>query len=148
MGIITDILKDIHLSTVLKEKIATYEKEVSDLTSENLVLKSEIEKLKTDNLKLKEKIQILEKFISVHDIPSLIVFDLFSKLPGNMELSNLIEDLQAQASQISKAASIYGGVWLLDLNNELALFRLLLDWADSHTISYKISYFEKKPEFT
>ncbi len=79
---------------------------------------------------------------------ALIVFDLVSKLPGNMGLPDLIQDLQMQADKISKAASIFGGIWLLDLNSELTLFRLLLDWADSHTISYKISYSETKPEFT
>ena len=79
---------------------------------------------------------------------ALIIFDLVSKLPGNMGLPNLLQALQTQAEDISQTASIFGGVWLVDLNTELKLFRVLLDWADSHTISYKISFSETKPEFT
>jgi hypothetical protein len=80
MGIITDILKEIPLSAVLREKILALEDKMSVLESENLVLKTENQKLKVENLKLKEKIQTLEKFISIQNIP-LHEFD-FIDPPG------------------------------------------------------------------
>ena len=69
MGIITDILKEIPLSAVLREKILALEDKMSILESENLVLKTENQKLKAENLKLKKKIQAFEKFISIQNIP-------------------------------------------------------------------------------
>lgn len=54
MGIITDILKDVPLSAVLKEKIIKLENEMSVLKTENAVLKSE-------NEELKSKIEIFEE---------------------------------------------------------------------------------------
>jgi hypothetical protein len=64
MGIITDILKEIPLSAVLKEKILALEDKMSVLESENLVLKTENQKLKIENLKLTNtrKIHLYPKY--------------------------------------------------------------------------------------
>lgn len=69
MGIITDILKEIPLSAVLREKIVALETKMSVLESENLVLKKELEKSKLTIDQQSEKIQTLEKLISTHDNP-------------------------------------------------------------------------------
>jgi hypothetical protein len=66
MGVITDILKEIPLSAVLREKIIGLETKMSVLEAENLVLK---EALKKSNFKINqqtEKIQTLEKLSIVH----------------------------------------------------------------------------------
>ena len=78
---------------------------------------------------------------------ALIIFDLVPKFSQTGVLPNLLRDLQSRAGKISESSNIVEGVWLLDLNSSLSFLRILLDWADSHTISYKISYSETKPEF-
>ncbi len=79
---------------------------------------------------------------------ALIILDLVPKASQVGVLPNLLRDLQSRAGNISENSSISEGVWLLDLNSYLSFLRILLDWADSNTISYKISYSETKPEFT
>lgn len=66
MGIITDILKEIPLSAVLREKIVGLETKMSVLESENLVLTKDNEKLKFENRQQGEKIQTLENLISTY----------------------------------------------------------------------------------
>jgi len=53
MGIITDILKDLPLSTVLREKLQDMEKRYLELEKENAELKKE-------NAEIKEEIRILK----------------------------------------------------------------------------------------
>jgi septal ring factor EnvC (AmiA/AmiB activator) len=68
MGIITDILKEIPLSAVLRErladqeiKMATLEAENAALKSENTVLKSKFESSQKDNEELRRKIKEYEQ---------------------------------------------------------------------------------------
>jgi len=70
MGIITDILKEIPLSAVLREKIIGLETKMSALEAENLVLKEELKKSNFTINQQIEKIKTLEKLISsYHDNP-------------------------------------------------------------------------------
>ena len=64
MGIITDILKEIPLSAVLRERLLTQEMKMTDLEAENAALKAENAVLKTqltqlrkDNEELRTKIK-------------------------------------------------------------------------------------------
>ena len=61
MGIIIDILKEIPLSAVLREKIIDLEKKMSSLEAENLVLKAELQKSKLIIEQQIKKIEALEK---------------------------------------------------------------------------------------
>ena len=45
MGILSDILKEVPLSALLRERLAEEEKKVAELESENTVLKAELESL-------------------------------------------------------------------------------------------------------
>ncbi len=48
MGIILDLLKEIPLSAVLRERLAETEKQIGNLESENAVLKSQVSALQSD----------------------------------------------------------------------------------------------------
>lgn len=58
MGLM-DLLKDIPLSAILKEKIAALDEEVASLKQENAFLKDENRKLKAENKRFKDEIQSL-----------------------------------------------------------------------------------------
>jgi DNA-directed RNA polymerase subunit RPC12/RpoP len=66
MGIITDILKDIPLTAILRERLADKEAEMTTLKSENTILKSENAILKAENADLKAKLQKIESDKTVH----------------------------------------------------------------------------------
>lgn len=57
MGILTDILKDIPLSAVLRERVAEQEKKMTVLEKENTILKAENTVLKAENAKLIAQLQ-------------------------------------------------------------------------------------------
>ncbi|HEX8844316.1 MAG TPA: cell division protein ZapB [Pyrinomonadaceae bacterium] len=59
MGILSDLLKEIPLSTVLKEKITTFEQEIAALKQENATLKDDNRKFQAENKRLKDEIQSL-----------------------------------------------------------------------------------------
>jgi hypothetical protein len=77
----------------------------------------------------------------------LVICDLVPIASKRALLPNLLQNLQDKSESTLENQMISEGVWLFDLNSELSFFRHLLDWADDNTISYKISYFETKPEF-
>lgn len=63
MGIITDILKDIPLSAVLRERLVDQEKKMAILEAENAALKTENLALKNENSDLKALIENLRQEI-------------------------------------------------------------------------------------
>ena len=63
MGIITDILKDIPLSAVLRERLVDQEKKMTILETENSALKAENLALKNENSDLKALIENLRQEI-------------------------------------------------------------------------------------
>lgn len=68
MGFLTDLLKDIPLSAVLKERFAIAEKEIETLKSENTNFKHLVSQKDQEIERLSQKIQALEK---MHNIPQL-----------------------------------------------------------------------------
>jgi len=65
MGVITDILKGIPLSAVLKERLTQLETEMAVLKSENELLKSNNKILESENTELKAKLQKIESDKSI-----------------------------------------------------------------------------------
>jgi predicted nuclease with TOPRIM domain len=61
MGIITDILKEIPLSTVLKERLTEAESKMATLEKENAVLKTENQNLHVQLQKAQEEIERLRQ---------------------------------------------------------------------------------------
>lgn len=61
MSIITDILKEVPLSAVLKERLTQAEAQVTDLEKENASLKTENEKLRADLKKAHDEIERLKQ---------------------------------------------------------------------------------------
>jgi DNA-binding MarR family transcriptional regulator len=59
MGFLTDVLKEVPLSAVLREKIAAFEAENASLKTENAILKDDLRQAKGEVVKLKEEIQRL-----------------------------------------------------------------------------------------
>ena len=56
MGAILDLLKDIPLSAVIKERLAQAEAKITTLDRENSVMKAQIDVLQTENRNLKAKL--------------------------------------------------------------------------------------------
>lgn len=65
MVIITDLLKDVPLSAVIREKLIDAEKKIFILENENSALKEENKKLKISLNKKDEEIDRLNKIIDV-----------------------------------------------------------------------------------
>ena len=63
MGIITDMLKEIPLSAVLREKIIALENEMTNLKVKDLALNAELQKANFTIKQQNEKIQTLEKLL-------------------------------------------------------------------------------------
>ena len=61
MGIITDILKEVPLSAVYRERLVDQEKKMAVLESENMILKSENKVLKSENTNLRVKLQQIQE---------------------------------------------------------------------------------------
>lgn len=59
MSVLADILKEIPLSAILKEKVATIEAENATLKTENAVLKDDLREAKTQLVKLGKRIEEL-----------------------------------------------------------------------------------------
>jgi hypothetical protein len=68
MGIITDILKDVPLSAVLREKLLTADKENESLKSENAIQEQTLTQKEQEIQRLKQQIQELQK---LHGTPQL-----------------------------------------------------------------------------
>jgi len=63
MGVITDILKELPLSAVLKEQIIGLEKKMSDLEAENLIFKTKLQESEVQINQYVEKVATLEKLL-------------------------------------------------------------------------------------
>jgi predicted RNase H-like nuclease (RuvC/YqgF family) len=59
MSLLADILKEIPLSSVLREKISTIEAENAALQTENAILKDDVRQLKAENHRLKNEVEEL-----------------------------------------------------------------------------------------
>ena len=59
MGLLTDILKDLPLSTNLQEKVRTFEAENAALKTENAILKDDLHQAKGEIQKLEKRIEEL-----------------------------------------------------------------------------------------
>ncbi|HEX8139424.1 MAG TPA: hypothetical protein VF544_17825 [Pyrinomonadaceae bacterium] len=59
MGAITDLLKEIPLSAVLREKLTTLEADIAALQTENAILKDDNRQLQAENKRLQDQIKSL-----------------------------------------------------------------------------------------
>lgn len=85
MGIITDILKEIPLSAVLRErlagqevKMAALEAENASLKAQNAVLKTELQKSQEDNEELRAEIKQYQEASSQRQTKAETDFDVFN----------------------------------------------------------------------
>ncbi|MDT5062145.1 MAG: hypothetical protein QOH63_2604 [Acidobacteriota bacterium] len=90
MGILFDLLKEVPLSAVLKEKITTFEQEIAALKDENATLKDDNRKFQAENKKLKEEIQSLTHTDDFHETEIKILAYLASEDTINFKDSMLI----------------------------------------------------------
>lgn len=106
MGIITDILKEIPLSAVLREKIIALETKMSILESENLVLKKELEKSKLIIEQQNKKIKAFEKLShnNLLDDAKILILQCLSTLPRDTALP--LEPIMS-ACNLSEQAALY-----------------------------------------
>jgi hypothetical protein len=66
MGIIMDILKDIPLSAVLRERLADQEAKMAVLETENAALKAKVAILEAENVHLRAKLEKMQADQAVH----------------------------------------------------------------------------------
>ncbi len=73
MGALTDLLKEIPLAAVLKEKIAAFEDEKAALKTENAILKDDLRQAKAEITSLKEKIERLTHKVALAEVEEKIL---------------------------------------------------------------------------
>jgi|SRR3990167_2624437 len=91
MGIIIDILKDIPLTAVLREKLSDQEKKMSVLETENSSLKDENSNLKTIVENLRKEIQRRDDIIQKEKSRGNLFDDIHIKILSHLLLSNVRE---------------------------------------------------------
>jgi hypothetical protein len=79
---------------------------------------------------------------------ALIIFDVTPKLSEDIMLPHFLENIQNICKDSSEPPEPFGFSVIVNLKVDLLTLCKFLGVADDHTISYKISYFETKPEFT
>ncbi len=77
MGIISDILKEIPLSAVLRERLLAQEKRMAELDAENAALKEKLANSEKVNEELRTKIKQYEDASGHREIKAIIDFDPF-----------------------------------------------------------------------
>ena len=103
MGVITDILKEIPLGAVLREKLQELEKKYSELETEN-------SKLKEENRKLTSRLEELTKSneLSENEIKILVLLSSTSQpLTAAMIASNLVLSLTKTEYYLEKMWNKY-----------------------------------------
>lgn len=78
---------------------------------------------------------------------ALFIIDIASQIDQRPKVSNFLRDAEEATTHGEASSRICGNTWLIDLNNNLLLLRLLLDLADEYLLPYKISFSEIKPKF-
>src|SRR5437016_2325625 len=81
MSLLADILKEIPLSAVLREKVSTAEAEITILKDENAFLKDELRKAKTQIGNLEKRIENLTHNVDLDDTDALLLTEL-SRVPS------------------------------------------------------------------
>lgn len=76
MGFLTDLLKDLPLTAVLREKITTFENEIAALKQENASLKDDKRELQAENKRLKDEIKSLTHTVDLDDTEIKILVQL------------------------------------------------------------------------
>ena len=79
---------------------------------------------------------------------ALIIFDVTPKISEPIPLLHFSESIRNICKDSLEPLEAFGFSVILNLKVDLLSLCKFLDVANAHTISYKISYFETKPEFT
>lgn len=79
---------------------------------------------------------------------ALIIFDVTPKISEEIVLLHFLESMQNICKDSLEPLEAFGFSVILNLKVDLLALCKFLDVANVHAISYKISYFETKPEFT
>src|SRR6266404_1333907 len=80
MGFVTDLLKEIPLSSVLKEKIAVIEAKYAASDTENAILKDDLRKLKAEITKLRKQVEELTHKDDLDDVERELIKLVASEL--------------------------------------------------------------------
>jgi len=78
---------------------------------------------------------------------ALVLIDIGPRKIDELEWLKLLESLENIDPQRAKNSKIFGGAWLIGLSNGLSFFRNILDMVQENHLSYRVSFFENKPEF-
>jgi DNA-binding MarR family transcriptional regulator len=93
MGFLTDLLKDLPLTSVLREKIATFESENAALQTEVAILKDDKRKLEAENKRLKDEIKSFTHTDDLHETEIKILVHL-ANLDGSDDEENIVASLK------------------------------------------------------
>jgi hypothetical protein len=104
MSLLSEILKEVPLSTVLKEKIADLEAKNAALETEIAILKDDLRQAQAENKRLKDQIQSLTH--SDLDEPLLIILTFLAKREGDVVTDS---DLASALKMNTTRARYYAG---------------------------------------
>jgi DNA-binding MarR family transcriptional regulator len=99
MGILSDLLKEIPLSAVLREKIATFEQEIAALKEENAILKDDNRQLQTENKRLKDEIESFTHPVDLHETEKKILIYLADSNSLNFN-DSMVENLNLDQTRL------------------------------------------------
>lgn len=134
MGLVADLLKDIPLSSVLKEKIATFEEENATLKQENASLKDDIRALTTKVQKLEAEVVSLKDEIKTLAQPDTVPDE-------QVKILAYLADEGALHFRDSMAINLHLNHARLDYFLEKLKEREYVSWIGGSTAGESIRYF-------
>jgi DNA-binding MarR family transcriptional regulator len=127
MGALFDLLKEIPLTAVLKEKIANFEAEKASLKQENASLKDDLRKAKTEIVNLKNEIQNFTHTDGFHET--------------EIEILVYLADEEALHFRDSMAINLQLNHARLDYFLEKLKNREYISWVGGSSVGEAIRYF-------
>lgn len=88
MGWIADLLKEIPLSAILKEKIATIEADYAAVKTENAILKDDLRQARRETAKIKRRLGELSRKEEIGETESRILTLMTKQLVSHNELTD------------------------------------------------------------
>jgi hypothetical protein len=78
---------------------------------------------------------------------ALVLIDISPRFFDKLELLRFLENIEENEAQETKDSKILEGVWLIDLSRQLSFLCKILREVQGRHLSYRVSFFENKPEF-
>jgi len=100
MGVLTDILKEIPLSAVLKERLAAAEDRMGTLEKETATLKNENTHLRLENANLRQQVQKLQPVAHALSEDQVRILQLLDKARENIPVVKVAANLSVDVARV------------------------------------------------